>query len=88
MAMFLIELSHTKEGCARALDEIMGYNPDLLSQLFFGCTTHVHRAWGTLDARSESAVRDMIAPSMRETAQVIPVEQFTAEQIKALYVEV
>jgi hypothetical protein len=82
---FLIESSHTKAECLQALDDILAKGPDVLNKFEFGCNSGVHTAWGTVEGRNESEVRNMLPASIRDKARLVEISRFTPEQIRSFH---
>ena len=82
---YLVESSHTKEQCLRALDELLAKGPDLLNRFDFGCGSGVHTGWAVLEGRSESEVRDLLPTTIRDQAHIVEVGKFTPEQIRSFH---
>ncbi len=82
---YLVETPHDAAQCLAALDAYKDKSPELLSKVEFGCENGVHDAWGFVDASSEDEVKQMIPESMRDKARVIPVKQYTREDIESLH---
>lgn len=85
MAKFLVESPHTKEECLEALDELKDENPKLLDKMEFGCMSGEHTGWATVEAGSESEVRQMIPKVVREKAHIVEVNKITPEQIESFH---
>ena len=83
MANYMIETSHTKEECLKALDQMMEYNPKKLDKFYWGCSSGIHTGWAMMDADTEKEARDMLPPSMREKARITKVDIFTPQQIRS-----
>jgi hypothetical protein len=82
---YLIESPHTEEECLRALDELADAGGKRLEQFSWGCMAGVHTGWGIVEAESESAAREIVPAFVRGKAQVVAVDQFTPEQIRAYH---
>lgn len=83
MAEYMVETKHRPEDCLRALDEIMDYDEELLDNFVWGCRSGEHTGWALVDAESESDVKDVLSPSLRDDAHIIEVGRFTPDQLKA-----
>lgn len=82
---YFIETSHTPEECLKALDEMLDQGADILKMFRWACKVGDHRGWAFVMADSEMEARNMLAPSMRDNAMVIEVEEFTPEQIHMMH---
>lgn len=85
MPKYMVESSHTKEECVRALDEIKDREPKILDKMEFGCMAGVHTGWATVEAGNESEVKNMIPDDLREKTRVVEVSKFTPEQIESFH---
>lgn len=83
MANFLIEAPHTDAECLAAMDEIVAERPRLLDEFNWGCFSGVHTGWANIEAESESAARNLLPNSQRDSWSVTEVTRFTEEQIRA-----
>ncbi len=82
---YLVETPHDAAQCLSALDAYKDKSPELLSKMEFGCDKGVHDAWGFVDAGSEDEVKQMIPEPIRGNARVIPVKQYTRDEIESLH---
>ena len=85
MAQFLIESSHTKEECLKALDETLAKGPEVLDRFEYGCMSGDHRGWATVEASTETQAREYVPGFLRSKARVVPVGRFTPEQIRSYH---
>jgi hypothetical protein len=85
MAQYLIESSHTKEECLKALDETLAKGPEVLGRFEYGCMAGDHRGWATVEAGSENQAREYVPSFLRSKARVIQVGRFTPEQIRSFH---
>ncbi len=82
---YIIEQQHTKEECLQALDDLALRSPQLLSSCYLTCTTGEHKGYCFVEGSSESEVREMVPPSLREKARVIRADRYTPEQIRSFH---
>ncbi len=82
---YLVETPHDAAKCLASLDAYKDRSPELLSKMEFGCDEGVHDAWGFVDANSADEVKQMIPEPMRGDARVIPVKQFTRDEIESMH---
>ena len=82
MPQFLVEAPHTEEECLRALDEYVDREPVLLRESWFGCMAGDHTGYATIEAGSESEVREKLPSFIREKAKVVEVSKITPEQVR------
>ncbi|MDD5083811.1 MAG: hypothetical protein PHT88_02625 [Candidatus Moranbacteria bacterium] len=85
MMQYLIEVSHTPEECMQALDEMDAQGMDILKMFRWGCKTGDHRGWAFVMADNDMTARDMLPTSAREKAIVVPVVEFTSEQLRMMH---
>ena len=86
MPTYLIKLPHTAAECLNALDEIASKGSQLLPKIYWGCGTGDHTGYAIIDAKSESAAREMItATNIRAKANVIEVKKFTIKDIESFH---
>jgi len=83
MANYMIETSHTKEECLKALDAMMEHNPKNLDKFNWGCSTGVHTGWAMMEANDETEARNILPQSLQEKARITKVEVFTPQEIKS-----
>ncbi len=82
---YLVETPHSAEQCLAVLDAYKDKSPELMSKAEFGCEGGVHDAWAFVDADSEDEVKQMIPEPIRGNARVIPVKQYTREEIESFH---
>ena len=82
---YLIMSPHTKETCLKDLDAVMTETPQLLDRFEWGCMAGDHTGYLIVEAKSEEAARDMLPMSLRKDAKVIPLNKFTADQIRSFH---
>jgi len=87
MTKYMIEAPHTDADCLEALDEVLATGAELLDKFDWGCMAGVHTGWATVEAESESAVRDMLPAAQRDSWSITEVTKFTPEQIEAYHQE-
>jgi hypothetical protein len=86
MAQYLIKLPHTEAECLKALDEISEKGSQLLPKIYWGCMSGDHTGYAIVDAKSESAAKEMIAaPSIKSKASVTEVKKFTPKEIASFH---
>lgn len=85
MARYLVESRHTPEGCLRALDEVLAQGPDELARYDWGCANGDHTGYATIEAGSRTAVEAAIPEFLRYKAQIVELNKFTPEQIRAFH---
>ena len=82
---FLIMSPHTKETCLKDLDAVMTETPQLLDRFEWGCMAGDHTGYLIVEAKSEDAARDMLPTALRKDAKIIPLNKFTADQIRSFH---
>ncbi len=86
MAQYLIKLPHTDAECLKALDEIAAKGSQLLPKVYWGCMAGDHTGYAIVDAKSESAAKEMVAaPSIRAKATVVEVKKFSPKDIASFH---
>ncbi len=85
MAQYLIKLPHTEAECMKALDEIAEKGSQLLPKVYWGCSAGDHTGYAIVDAKSASAAKEMIAPTVRAKSSVIEVKKHTAAEIASFH---
>ena len=86
MAKLLVEVSHTKEECLQALDDILEKGgPEYLDEFEWGCQDGNHTGWAVVDAKNKSAAKKMIPQSVRGKSNVTEVSKFTPQQLRAYH---
>jgi hypothetical protein len=85
MTKFIIESSHNKEDCLKALDEMSAKDRDLLSKTECGCNEGNHTCWASVEGKSASEVKDRMPSSLRSKSEVYKVDTFTPDQIKSFH---
>lgn len=83
--MYLIESSHTKEECLRALDELMAKSPERLEAFKFACASGDHRGWAIIDAKNMDEAKSYVPDFVREKAVFREVSAFTPEQLRKFH---
>jgi|WetSurMetagenome_2_1015567.scaffolds.fasta_scaffold757547_2 hypothetical protein len=85
MPQFLIESSHTRQECLKALDETLAKGSEVLDKFEYGCMSGDHRGWATVDAPSEEKARELVPSFLRSKTRVVQVGKFTPEQIRSYH---
>lgn len=86
MPTYLIKLPHTAAECLNALDEIAAKGSQLLPKIYWGCEAGDHTGYSIVDAKSESAAREMItATNIRSKASVTEVKKLTVKDIESFH---
>ncbi len=83
MARYLIESSHLKQECLRALYDMIALGPEFLAKFDWGCLGGNHTVWAIVEAPTEGAARNLLPPNVRNRARLTAVSKFTPEQIGA-----
>ena len=83
MDNFFIEMPHTPEDCAHAIElvHIQGY----ISQFQWGCKAGNHTAVIILEAENEEQAIQVLPPLFREQARVIKLNQYSPEQVREIH---
>ena len=79
---YLIESSHSKEDCLKALDET---RDELLKDSYFACSSGMHSGWAVVSVPNEAVARDMVPSFIRSKARVTPVAQYSRDQIRSFH---
>ena len=82
---YLIMSPHTKESCLADLDAVLAETPQLLDSIEWGCMSGDHTGYLIVQAESEDAARQMLPTSLRKDAKIIPLNKFTADQIRSFH---
>lgn len=85
MAKFMVEiLSISESDLPDTLDQIEAFSPEMLSKIYWGDLGGEQLGWGMLEAESASDAREMLPPSLRETARIAEVRKFTKDDLRSL----
>jgi hypothetical protein len=85
MARYLVELPHTKEDCLEALDSVAAFSHALLDRIDWGCGADVHTGWLVMEAQDEATAKMMLPTNIRGRAKAVPLNKFSAEQVKSFH---
>lgn len=85
MSRYIIESTHTKQECLKALDEMLAKGTDILQKFEWGCFAGDHTGYAIVDAENEAKARGLLPESQRGKARVVQVGRFTPEQIRSLH---
>ncbi len=86
MAQYLVKLPHDDAECLKALDEIAEKGSELLPKVYWGCMAGDHTGYAIVDAKSESAAKQMIVdPTIRSNASVTEVKKLTTKEISSFH---
>jgi len=80
---YLVISPHTPEQCLAALDHLAAEGQ--LSKFEFGCKHGDHTGYARVKASSPEEALAIVPENERASARAIPLDQFTAEQVKALH---
>jgi hypothetical protein len=83
MTRFLIEVPHEnkKEACDRAVRVFLETGSHFMTNADWGCSDNVHKAWFIMDVDSKEVARAVLPPLFRQTATIIALQKFRAEDI-------
>jgi hypothetical protein len=81
----MVIVPHSEKDCVTTLDDLSAQGSSTLSKFYFGCKNGDHTAYGLINASSESDVRNMLPANMKDKAKIMPVNQFTIDEIKAIH---
>jgi hypothetical protein len=85
MSRYLIYAAHEPEECVKTLDYYLQAGAHYLTHAEWGCSGGVHAEWLIVEAESESDALLMVPPIVRRQAQLIKLNRFSPEQIRALH---
>ncbi len=83
MAKFQAIIPHEDAQCVDALDDMLAHDPELQSQVVYGCHFGDHTGYAIVEASDEAEVRRRLPDSLNKRARVVEVEHFSPEEIKA-----
>jgi hypothetical protein len=86
MPKFLIEVPHEEEvvACARAVRVLLATGSHYLTHADWGCTDGVHKGWIIIEADNTDDARRILPVPYRAQAEIIPLTNFTMEEIDGL----
>ncbi len=82
---YFLQGEHTPEQCLNALDKLADKAPQTLESMSFSCMSGEHKAYGFVEASSESDALGRIPADLRGGTRAIKVDRFTPEQIRAFH---
>jgi len=86
MPKYLIKLPHTSAECLKPLHEVAPKSSQLLPKIYWGCEAGDHTGYAIVDAKSESAAKEMItATNIRAKASVTEVKKLTVKDIESFH---
>jgi len=85
MPRYLITSPHTLEDCLRVLDGFLQAGAHYLTKAEWGCQAGVHTGWLIVEANDDRDAELMVPPVFRRNAQVVRLNQFTAEQVRKFH---
>jgi hypothetical protein len=85
MARYLVELPHTKEDCLEALDSVVAFSNSLMDRIDWGCGGDVHTGWLMIEAQDANAAKMMVPTNIRDSAKAVPLNKFSAEQVRSFH---
>ena len=85
MARYIVEVVHTPEECAEALNSIVAMSKEFINRFDWGCKAGQHTGWAIVEAGDESVARMMLPTSVRRQAHVVPVNKFTVEDVQSFH---
>jgi hypothetical protein len=81
---FMVIASHTPEDCLKTLDEANAKGKKFLGQFEWGCMVGDHTGYAMVEAKDEASVKSMLPASM-QSAKIVKINKFTADQIKSFH---
>jgi len=85
MARYLVELPHTKEDCLEALDSVVAFSSTLIDRIDWGCGDNVHTGWLVIEAQDAESACRMVPTNIRDTANAVQLNKFSADQVKSFH---
>ena len=85
MSEYLIKSPHTKAECLQALDETLAKGSDVLAKFKWGCGAGDHTGYAIVEAESKSEAQNIIPTFLRDKADIVELNEFSPEQIKAYH---
>jgi hypothetical protein len=85
MARYIIESKHTQADCLKAIDAYFQAGARHLAITDWGCEAGVHTGWTIIEAASDEDARLMVPPVIRHQAQLVRLNKFTVEQVRAFH---
>jgi hypothetical protein len=88
MGLYVIEVPHTPEQCARSAREFETHprGPETIEKTVWGCRVGgEHRSWTVAEFSDEHEARGLIPKELKAGAKIVPVEVFTFEQMLAAH---
>jgi hypothetical protein len=83
MPRFQIVMPHDPSRCVEALEEVLAYDPEFHSQVFYGCHFGDDTGYALIEASGEEEARSGIPKTLRGRARVVEVEHVSPEEIRA-----
>jgi hypothetical protein len=89
MPEFLIEIPHDDEprACALALDALERYGSHFVTHARWGCAAGQHSAYLLMELEDRDAALRLVPPQFRSVARIVPLEQFTSQDIRNFVAE-
>jgi len=85
MARYIVEIAHTSEDCAEALDSVVAMSKEFINRFDWGCKAGEHTGWAVVEAGNESIARMMLPTSVRREARVVLLNKFTVEDVQSFH---
>jgi hypothetical protein len=85
MAKYLIHAVHTPGECLKILDSYLQAGAHYLTHAEWGCEAGVHQEWMIIEAQDDASASLMVPPILRKQAEVVRLNQFTPDQIRAMH---
>jgi hypothetical protein len=81
MARFLIEVPHTDEECALAIQTFLKTGSHYMTNAEWGCSDLEHKGWIIVEVDSKDEARRVLPPAFRSQAKIVTLRKFTIEEI-------
>ncbi|MBI5562999.1 MAG: hypothetical protein HY894_09160 [Deltaproteobacteria bacterium] len=85
MSRYLIQSSHAKEECLKALDEVLAKGASALNKFEWGCVAGDHTGYAIVDVENEGKARELVPAFLRGKARVVQLGKFSPEQIRSFH---
>ena len=87
MTKYLIHAAHEPGECLKILDSYLHAGAHYLTHAEWGCQAGIHEQWIIVDAQNDADAILLVPPILRNHAQVVRLNHFTPDEIRAMHIE-
>ncbi len=85
MPQYIIDSAHEASICQRVQTAFLEAGATFLTRADWGCKAGVHKAWITVEAKTDADARLMVPPIIRTSALLAKLNKFSPDEVRAFH---